>query len=87
MLVKKSSLSDETTYLQWGQNDETEFFNLHFDAPKPSAWTKFPTAENPNTRYKFTSLVVFLDPDLTIIERQTYSALEWLGDVGGLLMD
>ena len=84
MLVKKSSLSDETTYVQWGQQDETEFFNLHFDPPRPSAWTKFPTAENPNTRYKFTSLVVFLDPDLTIIERQTYSVLEWLGDVGGL---
>ena len=34
--------------------------------------------------YKVISSVVSLDLDQYVIERQTYSVLEWLGDVGGL---
>ena len=34
--------------------------------------------------YKFNSFWTELSPSLTTIERQTYSMLEWLGDVGGL---
>ena len=50
----------------------------------PSAWSSFPTESNPNNRYKFSSIHLIFGPDLHVIERQTYSMLELLGDVGGL---
>ena len=34
--------------------------------------------------YKFTSLVFRIAPESKVVERSTYSVLEWLGDVGGL---
>ena len=34
--------------------------------------------------YKFNSFWLELSFSLTTVERQTYSILEWLGDVGGL---
>ena len=36
------------------------------------------------TWYKFSGISMMLDQDSTVIERQTYSCLEWLGDLGGL---
>ena len=53
--------------------------------PEPSAWNKFPTKEDPLTRYKFTSVEVNFSLDMVAIQRQTYSILDWLGDMGGLL--
>ena len=35
--------------------------------------------------YKINSFWIELDPSLTIIERHSYSVLDWVGDVGGLL--
>ena len=35
-------------------------------------------------QYKITSVFLELSMDQTVIERQTYSLLEWLGDCGGL---
>lgn len=37
-----------------------------------------------NDKYKYTSIAFLLSPDVTLIERETYSLLEWLGDIGGL---
>ena len=34
--------------------------------------------------YKITSLSPMISQHFQVIERQTYSVLEWLGDVGGL---
>ena len=34
--------------------------------------------------HKFTSISLHFSPDLTVIERQTYSLLDYLGDVDGL---
>lgn len=44
----------------------------------------FPTKEEPSRIFKFTSIWLELGRYDNIIERQTYSLLEWLGDVGGL---
>ena len=38
----------------------------------------------PEGDHKFGSLEITASPKTTIISRQTYSILEWLGDVGGL---
>lgn len=41
--------------------------------------------ENPLSKYKFTSLEVNLSLHKKVINRQTYSLLDWLGDFGGLI--
>ena len=41
--------------------------------------------ENPDGRYKFASAEINLSQDVLKVSRQTYSFLEWLGDVGGLM--
>ena len=53
--------------------------------PNPSSWIYYPTEEKPNGKYKFTSIELNLDPDMQHVSRQTYSLLDWLGDIGGLL--
>lgn len=50
----------------------------------PSAWNNYPSKENPNSKYKFTSLEIGINPDLKQINRKTYSILDFLGDCGGL---
>ena len=35
--------------------------------------------------YKITSTLLSMSPDSKQIERSTYNALEWLGDLGGLI--
>ena len=50
----------------------------------PSSWNKYPTVENPSSRYKFTSIEINASMDQTIINRETYSGLDYLGDLGGL---
>lgn len=70
--------------VQWGESEEQDLFSLSFDNPRPSSWSKFPTDEKPDTRYKFSSIAFKQSPDLNIIERKTYSVLEWFRDVGGL---
>ena len=44
----------------------------------------FPTPEEPLNEFKFASYDIYLGRNLVKINRQTYSSLEFLGDVGGL---
>ena len=78
-------MSDEADLIQLGQSADSYFYSYEHGSPLPSAWTTYPTAENPSTRYKFSSLEVNFSQDLTIVNRQTYMLLDWLGDLGGLL--
>ena len=48
-----------------------------------STYNTWPTRENPTMR-KFNSLWLEQHIEKSIIERNTYSFLDWLGDVGGL---
>ena len=50
----------------------------------PSSFNKWPTEEEPDNRYKISSVLITLDSTISQIERETYSSLEWLGDIGGL---
>jgi hypothetical protein len=45
---------------------------------EPSAWTAYPT------RYKFIGVEILLNFDLNAYSRNTYSLLQWFGDLGGL---
>ena len=47
--------------------------------------TSYPTKENPDALYKFVSFDLYVTLDSLVTERESYSVLEWLGDIGGLL--
>ena len=67
------------------QEDEAEFKTLLIEKhATPSVWKDWPSEEEPENRFKFTGVEIRFSQDITIIERSTYSFLEWLGDVGGL---
>ena len=51
----------------------------------PSAWNIYPTTENPSSRFKFFSAEFTFKKDLKVINRVTYSVLDYLGDCGGLV--
>ena len=80
-----SELNDEIDFFQWGQIDNIEIEKFVFGSNfHPSSFKDWPTESEPNNRYKISSLVINLDSNVSIIERSTYSCLEWLGDIGGL---
>ena len=67
-----------------GFSEDYIFHEYSHYLPQPSSWNKFPTKEEPSRRYKFTSLEVNLSLDKLVVNRETYSLLDWLGDLGGL---
>ena len=77
-------LADETQFLQFGFEEEFEFSTVEFENPVPSSFNVWPTKEKPDTYYKIVSAFLTLSMDQNVIERQTYSFLDWLGDIGGL---
>ena len=79
-------LEDETQLFQLGKSEERRFhtYNKEDMPVSTSAWINFPTAENPRTRYKHASVVIKVNPDQKKTSRQTYSMLDWIGDIGGL---
>ena len=82
--VDKHRLVDETDFLQLGSIDEVEYEKFSFIDAQPSALNKWPTKESSSTVYKLSSYWIEFGQSLTETERQTYSFLELLGDVGGL---
>ena len=57
---------------------------MSFEHSQASTYNIFPTRENP-VMYKINSFWIELDASMTTIERSTYSILDWVGDIGGLL--
>ena len=70
--------------IQLGLSEDRNLYKVIPLKPQISSWDAFPTPENPGSRYKFTSVEVNFSQNLKTIYRQTYSMLDWLGDVGGL---
>ena len=62
-LIRTNLLEDETQVVKLGYSNEKEFYTYHRKLPEASAWNKFPTEENPLTRYKFTSVEINHSPD------------------------
>ena len=63
--VSTSVLSDETDFLQLGQQSETLFYSAFNDmSPNPSSWNSFPTEEDPEAQYKFFSVSFEFDKHL-----------------------
>lgn len=82
--ININEVADESELLQLGIVSEQAFYELTHELPVASSWNTFPTRENPSTRYKYTSFEIQLGKNKTVVERQTYSLLDWLGDLGGL---
>ena len=86
--VHSTEVLDDSAFIQWGQQDDITFYDVNFQGMLISSYSDWPEKgvkyEAPAGRYKFSSLALYLDQDETIIERQTYSMLDWLGDIGGL---
>ena len=53
-------------------------FTYKLNSLETSAWTDYPT------RYKFIGVEILLNFDLNAYSRNTYSLLQWFGDLGGL---
>lgn len=60
----KSILEDESSYLQFGQEVEYEFYTYELPAPKPSSWIDYPTLEEPLNLFKFGSVEINMGQDL-----------------------
>lgn len=85
--VQTRLLSDETEIVQLGESVD-RYYNSFIESklkPEYSSWNAPITQDSPQNRYKFASLEVNMSKDLRQINRETYSLLDWLGDVGGLL--
>ena len=82
--AKETLLEDESALLQLGQTSESTFYGLTFWNPEPSTWVDFPTPEHPDNKMEYASLYISLDDKKTKWSRQTYSLLDFLGDLGGL---
>ena len=78
-------MQDQSGYLQLGSENEFEFYDYELPPPKPSSWNSYPTKENPDGVFKYGSIEINLSQDLTTWHRQTYSILDFIGDMGGLL--
>ena len=69
MHIEKNILEDEVQIVQMGQASEHEFIDLSFKTVLPSTYNKWPTNENPENIYKFSSYALYLSQDLFMIER------------------
>ena len=83
-LIKSNHLADESSILQLGIPDELDFISIESEGPYPSYMRTWPNDTHPEINYKITQASVALSMHQNIIERKTYSMLEWLGDIGGL---
>ena len=52
--------------------------------PKISSWATHPSV-NPEGKYKFSSMGLYVDQRVLTTNRSTYNILECLGDIGGLM--
>lgn len=85
MYLQNNVLEDDISFLQVTEGDTEEFMSLRVDKPVVvSTMNNFPTPENPLAKYKFLSFSIERNFDITVSSRQTYSLLDFMGDLGGL---
>ena len=82
--IMTNQLQDEVDYIQYGQEAESTFYSFEMSQALPSSWIYWPTAEHPSKKYKYVGIEINFHLDQKVVTRQTYSILDWLGDLGGL---
>ena len=83
-LTQRNELEDETDFLQVGQTDQRTYYTVGMLDPKPTGWVNFPDESQPDNYFKYASYEFELNLDVMQWSRQTYSVLDFLGDIGGL---
>jgi len=58
--LKRNYLNDASSYLQYGQSVDKDFYNYKLPPPKPSSWVDFPTEEKPNGFFKYASVEIVM---------------------------
>ena len=81
--INKNLLSDEVNLFNLGQTDENEFETITFSSSMASHSNTWPTKDDRLT-FILQGVRLKLSQEQTVIERSTYSLLEWIGDIGGL---
>ena len=82
-VFKRNVLDDETNLLPIA-TDERVFHTFELEKPQPTSWVNFPTTLEPNNKFKYASFDIYFSQDTQFWSRQTYSLLDFLGDLGGL---
>ena len=82
---RSNRVDDEIDYIQYGQSSEEVFYEFLMSDALPSSWLNWPTVQNPTAKYKYLSVEFNMSMDQKNWLRSTYSLLDWLGDLGGLL--
>ena len=80
----RNDLEDESAFLQLGQHREITWHTFDLSEPQPTSWNKFPNDDEPGNKFKYASFNLELRQDLKEWNRRTYSALDFLADLGGL---
>lgn len=76
--VKRKVVQDNTDYLQFGQNKDTEFWDFETVKSTISAYNNF------ESKYKIIGIQIQTSFAQMTYQRQTYDILNFLGDIGGL---
>ena len=71
-------VEDETHFMQLGQTTTAEYWSIEYKSLRPSSSNLWPN------KYKFIGIEIIFNPDLMLVDRQTYDTLTFLADVGGL---
>jgi len=78
-MIEERKLEDESRWLNLGWPDDTHYFSMLEPSPlKPSRISRFPE------KYKIISFNIHVTSHKLVIGRETYSILEFFGDIGGL---
>lgn len=81
--LEYNTLIDEIDLVQIGQEKEVDFTTIAIGKELMTKFNEWPTKAEPMI-YKFNSYWLELRQLHTVIERETYSLLDMMGDVGGL---
>ncbi len=68
-MLSINEVADESQTVQLGISEDIQFYQFSHKAPVASSWNKYPTKENPSSRYKFTSIEIIVDPDKLVVNR------------------
>ena len=85
--VNKNQLKDEVQLVQLGQSSKKKFIDISNSPIAISKWDEWPDKDSTYTSeklYKFNSVTLNLNLEINTFERQTYSLLELISDIGGL---
>lgn len=81
--IWQTELEDESALFQYGQREFSDHFDFKLKDAIPSSWNDN-LVENPKGKYKYGSIEIGWADEKEFVQRNSYSLLDMLGDIGGL---